>query len=99
MASLKEHFPARLISRFGDLSWPPPSPELTPADFFLWGFLKLKVYIAKPSNLSELKIMICQEISEISADLLSKVMEETVKRAQICVSSGGPHLKDILLKK
>ena len=98
MALLKEHFPVRLISRFVDLSWPPRTPDLTPANFFLWGFLKSKVYITKPSNLSELKTMICQGISEISADLLSKV-KETVKRAQICISSGGHHLKDIIFKK
>ena len=77
-ALLKEHFPARLISRFGDLSWPPRSPDLTPADFFLWGFLKSKVYITKASNLREQKTMICEGISEISTDLLSSVIEETV---------------------
>ena len=60
MALLKEHFPVCLISRIGDLSWPSRSPDLRPADFFLRGFLKSKVYITKPSNLGELKTMICQ---------------------------------------
>ena len=99
MARLMEYFPARLISRFGDVPWPPRSPDLTPADFFLWGYLKSKVYITKPRNISELKMRIIQETSQISADLLGKVMEETVKRAHNCLSLNGRHLKDIIFKK
>ena len=60
MALLRELFPGRLISRFGDVPWPPRSPDLTPADFFLWGYVKSKVYITKPRNKSELKTRITQ---------------------------------------
>ena len=42
---LRQKFPGRLISRFGDIPWPPRSPDLTSCDFFLWGYLKSKVYI------------------------------------------------------
>ena len=38
MTLLKDCFPNRLISRFGDIPWPPRSPDLTPCDFFLWGY-------------------------------------------------------------
>ena len=99
MALLREHFPGRLISRFGDVPWPPRSPDLTPADFFLWGYIKSKVYITKPRNMSELKTRITQETSLISAESLRKVMEETVKRAHTCLSFNGRHLKDIIFKK
>ena len=34
MAILRAAFPC-LISRFGDVPWPPRSPDLTPPDFFL----------------------------------------------------------------
>lgn len=52
MALLREFFPRKLISRFGDIPWPPRSPDLTPVDFFLWGYLKSKVYdtIQRPSQ-------------------------------------------------
>ena len=34
---LKDPFPGRLISRFGDLHWPTRSPDLTAPDFFfMW---------------------------------------------------------------
>ena len=32
-----EHFPNRVISCFGDVPWPPTTPDLSPLDFFLWG--------------------------------------------------------------
>ena len=51
----------RLVKKFGDrvialnhaVEWPPRSPE-TPLDFFLWGYLKSKVYQTPPANLEEL---------------------------------------------
>ncbi|GFW72145.1 uncharacterized protein TNCV_4790321 [Trichonephila clavipes] len=39
---LKDTFRDRLISRFGPVNWPPRSCDLTPLDYFLWGYLKLR---------------------------------------------------------
>ena len=99
MALLKKSFPNRLISRFGNVSWPPRSPDLTPADFFLWGYLKSKVYVTDLSNLQELKDNITHQIVQISPDTLRKSMQNTVKRAQSGRSISGHHLKDIVFKK
>ncbi|CAF3903735.1 unnamed protein product, partial [Rotaria sp. Silwood1] len=33
---LDENFPARWIGHRGALDWPARSPDLTPADYFLW---------------------------------------------------------------
>ncbi|GFS82100.1 transposable element Tc3 transposase [Trichonephila clavipes] len=41
---LKDTFGDRLISRFGPVSWPPRSCDLTPLDYFLWGYVKSLVY-------------------------------------------------------
>lgn len=35
MNLLREHFPGRLISLWGDFQWPARSPDLAPSDFFL----------------------------------------------------------------
>ncbi|CAD6229696.1 GSCOCG00012127001-RA-CDS, partial [Cotesia congregata] len=43
-AWLWAHFPNRYIGRGGILDWPPRSPDLNPLDFFLWGYLKSKMY-------------------------------------------------------
>ncbi|GFV34274.1 uncharacterized protein TNCV_991951 [Trichonephila clavipes] len=41
---LKDMFGDRLISRFGPVNWPPRSCDLTPLDYFLWGYVKSLVY-------------------------------------------------------
>ena len=43
ITALRRLFPQRAISRFGDVPWPPRSPDLTAADFFLWGYVKKSV--------------------------------------------------------
>jgi hypothetical protein len=37
-------FPNRWLDRDGPLAWPPRPPNITPLDFFLWGYVKDKVY-------------------------------------------------------
>jgi hypothetical protein len=41
---LNVNFPGWRIRRGGPISWPPRSPDLTPLDFFLWGYAKDQVY-------------------------------------------------------
>ncbi|GFV14652.1 histone-lysine N-methyltransferase SETMAR [Trichonephila clavipes] len=40
---LKDTFGDRLISRFGPVNWPPRSCDLTPLDYFLWGYVKMSL--------------------------------------------------------
>ena len=96
---LRDRFPDKLISRFGDIEWPARSPDLSPLDFFLWGYLKGKVYRGKPKTLNELKDAIRAEISLIGPDMTKKVMENMLKRADFCIASGGRHMKSIIFKK
>ena len=62
---LREKFLIRVISRNGDYNWPPRSCNLTPLDFFLWGYVKEKVYADAPQSIQELKEKICAVIDEI----------------------------------
>jgi len=39
-------------------AWPPRSPELTPMDFYLWGYIKNQVQRAKNNYLQQLKALI-----------------------------------------
>jgi transposase len=45
---LREMFPGGLISLRGDVGWPAWSADLSPCDFFLWGYLKEKVFKHRP---------------------------------------------------
>jgi hypothetical protein len=37
------HFPGRCFGHDGPISWPARSPDITPLDFFLWGYVKVIV--------------------------------------------------------
>ncbi|GFX69406.1 uncharacterized protein TNCV_1547371 [Trichonephila clavipes] len=52
---LKDTFGDRLISRFGPVNWPPSSCDLTPLDYFLWGYVKSSVHADKPQTLDHLE--------------------------------------------
>ena len=67
---LKDFFQDRIISKN---IWPPRSPDLTPAEFFLWGLLKGKVYKNTPRTIEQLKDAIRQEIQAVNFDTLGKV--------------------------
>ncbi|GFW11373.1 uncharacterized protein TNCV_3808931 [Trichonephila clavipes] len=52
---LKDTFGDRLILRFGPVNCPPRSCDLTPLDYFLWGYVKSLVYADKPQTLDHLE--------------------------------------------
>ena len=56
------------------LHWPPHSPDITPCDFFLWGFVKGSVYVPQlPMSLKELRDRITRAMQTITADRLHRV--------------------------
>ena len=99
IAALCRLFPQRVISRFGDMSWPPHLPDLTASDFFLWGYLKSKVYSNRPTDLHTLKENIREEIAKLSEETLQAIICSFLTRVHLCIEEGGGHLKDIVHKK
>ena len=65
MTVVRQMFPQHVVSRFGDVPWPPCSPDLSACDFFLWGYLKSKVYVQKPCTVDDLKVSIREEIATV----------------------------------
>jgi len=48
---------------------PPRSPDATPCDFFLWGYVKDQIYVPPlPASIPELKVHIRTAIETITAD-------------------------------
>ncbi|GFU73180.1 short stature homeobox protein [Trichonephila clavipes] len=72
---LKDTFGDLLISRFGPVNWPPRSCNLTPLDYFLWGYVKSLVYADKPQTLDHLEDNIRHVIAYIRPQMLEKVIE------------------------
>jgi hypothetical protein len=78
--------------------WPPRSPDLSPCDFFLRGYLKAEVFKHRPWSLDQLKEAIQDEIEGISPDMLVRVMENSQERLQMCIGRHGHLLDDIIFK-
>ncbi|GBP11582.1 Solute carrier organic anion transporter family member 1A1 [Eumeta japonica] len=83
MPVVRQLFPNRVISRRGDTPWPLRSPDLSPMDFFLWGYLKTKVYETNPWSIDELTENIRPEMSSITGFTCRAVMENFSHYLQI----------------
>lgn len=93
---LNFRFPGKWIGRRGPIEWPARSPDLTPLDFFLWGYLKHKVYKSRPQCLEELRERISTEIREIPFDVLSRSVNQFTRRLTKCVEVNGAQFEHLL---
>jgi len=96
MSILREMFPQHVISRGCNVPWPARSPDLSSCDYFLWGYLKSRVFISKPRSIAEIKHSIKVEIAVIPEQMTRRVMENLGVRLKQCLRNGGRHLSDIL---
>lgn len=95
---LRQMFPGHLVSRRGDLEWPARSPDLSVCDFFLWGYLKEKVFKHRPHTLPELRERIVEEVNAIPRDMCERAARSFRNRLQQCIDANGRHLGDIIFK-
>ncbi|GFU64920.1 transposable element Tcb2 transposase [Trichonephila clavipes] len=95
---LKDTFDDRLISRFGPVNWPPRSCDLTPLDYFLWGYVKSLFYADKPQTLDHLEDNIRRVIADIRPQMLEKVIENWTSRLDYIRASRGSPMPEIIFK-
>ncbi|GFV10286.1 uncharacterized protein TNCV_3439721 [Trichonephila clavipes] len=95
---LKDTFGDRLISRFRPVNWPPRSCDLTPLDYFLWGYVKSLVYADKPQTLDHLEDNIRRIIADIRPQMLEKVLKNWTSRLVYIRASLGSPMREILFK-
>lgn len=85
-------FRGKWIGRYSQYPWPARSPDLSPLDFFLWGYLKNKVYQRKPfRNIDHLENTIRDVCLEINLRVLRNVNRDFCKRTIICIEREGRH--------
>lgn len=89
---LASQFGDRLISRSCDYFWPARSPDLTPCDFWFWGYVKRKVYSRKIDDLATLRQVIVEEIANIDPEMLEKSVKSVTHRLADLQECGGHHL-------
>ncbi|GFT05926.1 uncharacterized protein TNCV_3926721 [Trichonephila clavipes] len=95
---LKDTFGDRLISRFGLVNCPSKYRDLTPLDYFLWGYVKSLVYADKPQTLDHLKDNIRRVIADIRPQMLEKVIENWTSRLDYIQASRGSPMPEIIFK-
>ncbi|GFV22338.1 putative DD41D transposase [Trichonephila clavipes] len=95
---LKDTFGDRLISRFRPVNWPPRSCDLTPLDYFLWGYVKSLVYADNPQTLDHLKTTFAVLLPIYGHKLLEKVIENWTSRLDYIRASRGSPMPEIIFK-
>ena len=73
MDLLRGEFGEHFLSRSGPVNWPPRSCDLTPLDYFLWGYVKAYVYTDRPASIDALEDNIEGFIRAIPTEMLEKV--------------------------
>ena len=73
------------------MEWPARSPNITPPDFFLWGYVKDKVYSEEIRDIEHLKGVIVRCLPEITSDpeLVRRVTSSVSGRIQFCMNACG----------
>ena len=82
------------MGRGGPIPWPARSPDLTPLDFWLWGYLKGIVYAQSPKTILNLKQAISDAISDIPNQMVKNATKCVTKRAQKIVEVLGLHIEN-----
>ena len=75
---------------------PPPSPDATPCDFFLLGYVKDQVYVPPlPASIPELKVLIRTAIETTTDDMLQTRWNELDYRVDVCKITKGAHIEHL----
>ena len=90
-----QKFERRVVALNTPREWPPRSPDLTPCDFFLWGYLKQKVFRTPPVSLVDLRTRIVNEFNQLRTkpNFLRKAVREMRRRAADCIDQNGGHVE------
>lgn len=86
---LNNRFAGRWLGRHGPHSWPARSPDLTPVDFFLWGYLKDRVYVTEPTSPDDLKRRIEDACRSVTPAMLHLVRRSFRRRIALCIEEHG----------
>lgn len=95
MKFLTGRLPGGLISLEGDLNWLARLPDLASCDFFLWGYLKSKIYNDHLRTLEAPKNNIRANTAE-TPDIIFQREHENFRRrlepATVCTGRRGPFI-------
>jgi len=86
-------FSNRWIGRDGLTPWPPRSPDITPLYFFLWRYVKDKVFSTPVPDIINLKAKITDAFATITEDMLENMWREIDCRLDVLRATKGAHVE------
>ena len=86
-------FPNRWIGRDGPTPWPPRSPDITLLDFFLWRYVKDKVFSTPVPDITNLKARITDAFATVTEDMLENTRKETDYRLDVIRATKLVHVE------
>jgi len=89
---LDAEFPNRWIGRDGPTPWPPRSSDITLFDFFLWGYVKDKVFSTPVPDITNLKARITDAFATITENMLENTWRETDSRLDVLRATKGAYV-------
>lgn len=95
-AHLDSRFPGGWIGRAGPVPWPARSPDITPLDFFLWGFVKNQVYFTDCHTVEDMEQRVRSVFATITPTMVRNATQAISRRARMCVQQGGRHFEPLL---
>jgi hypothetical protein len=76
--------------------WSPRSTDITPCEFFLWGYVKDWIFVTPlPHDLADLKARIIAAVKNIDAPMLTRVWQELEYRIDVCRVTRGLHIRHL----
>ena len=92
---LVEIFHNRFVALNHAIEWPARSPDLTPCDFFFWGYLKSQVFTSPPPSIEALRLRITENVDLLRAkpEFILNSFRSMQRRANICIERGGRHVE------
>jgi len=85
-------FPNRWIGRDGPTPWPPRSSDITLLDFFLWGYVKDKMFSIPVPDITNLKARITDAFATVTEDMLENRCRETGCRLDVLRATKRAHV-------
>jgi len=86
-------FPNTWIGRDGPILWPPRSPDITHLDFFLWRYVKDKVFSTPVPDITNSKARITDAFVTIAEDMLENTWREIDYRLDVLSETKGAHVE------
>jgi hypothetical protein len=71
-------------------------PDLNSCDYFLWGFLKEKIFLNKLQTVMELRVLIIQACKEITEDMCHQVINDITVHVEEDSEHNSGHVEHLI---